>query len=41
MTFTLLRVSLGFPGDSDVKESAAMRETWIQSLVWEDPLEKG
>ena len=31
----------GFPGGSDGKESAAMQETWVQSLGWEDPLEKG
>ena len=24
-----------------VKDLPAMRETWIQSLGWEDPLEKG
>ena len=24
-----------------VKNSAAMQETWVQSLIWEDPLEKG
>ena len=24
-----------------VKNPPAMRETWIQSLGWEDPLEKG
>ena len=24
-----------------VKNSTAMRETWVQSLGWEDPLEKG
>ena len=24
-----------------VKNSPAMRETWVQSLSWEDPLEKG
>ena len=24
-----------------VKNSPAMRETWVQSLDWEDPLEKG
>ena len=24
-----------------VKNSAAMRETWVQSPGWEDPLEKG
>ena len=26
---------------SDDKESNAVRETWVQSLCWEDPLEKG
>ena len=24
-----------------VKNPSAMRETWVQSLGWEDPLEKG
>ena len=24
-----------------VKNPPAMRETWVQSLVWEDPLEEG
>ena len=24
-----------------VKHSPAMQETWVQSLHWEDPLEKG
>ena len=24
-----------------VKNLSAMRETWVQSLDWEDPLEKG
>jgi len=24
-----------------VKNTPAMRETWVQSLGWEDPLEKG
>ena len=24
-----------------VKNLPAMRETWVQSLAWEDPLEKG
>ena len=24
-----------------VKNSRAMQETWVQSLGWEDPLEKG
>ena len=31
----------GFPGGSDGKESSATQETWVQSLGWEDPLEKG
>ena len=30
----------GFPGGSAGKESASMRETWVGSLDWEDPLEK-
>ena len=30
----------GFPGSSENKESAAMQETQVQSLGWEDPLEK-
>ena len=30
-----------FPGGSDGKESAAMWETSVRSLGWEDPLEKG
>ena len=34
-------VFLGFPDNSDGKESAAMQETWVQSLGWEDPMEKG
>ena len=24
-----------------VKNPSAMQETWVQSLAWEDPLEKG
>ena len=38
-----LRVSqglTGFPGCSDAKESAAVQKTQVQSLGWEDPLEK-
>ena len=31
----------GFPGGSVGKESPAMQETWVRSLGWEDPLEKG
>ena len=30
----------GFPGDSDSKESAYNAGTWVQSLGWEDPLER-
>ena len=33
--------SLGFLGGSHVKKLPAMQETWVQSLGWEDPLEKG
>ena len=32
---------LGFPVAQLVKNLPAMWETWIQSLGWEDPLEKG
>ena len=31
---------MGFPGDSVVKNPPAMQETQVQSLGWEDPLEK-
>ena len=31
----------GFPGGSVVKNLPAMQETQVQSLGWEDPLEKG
>ena len=31
---------MGFPGGSVVKNLAAMQETQVQSLGWEDPLEK-
>ena len=34
-------VFLGFPCGKLVKNLPAMRETWVQSLGWEDPLEKG
>ena len=30
-----------FPGGSDGKESPAMKKIQVQSLGWEDPLEKG
>ena len=32
---------MGFPGGSDYKNLSAMQETRVQSLGWEDPLEKG
>ena len=32
---------MGFPGGSVVKNLAAMQETQVQSLGWEDPLERG
>ena len=35
-----LPVYMGFPGGSDGIASAAMWETWVPSLGWEDPLEK-
>ena len=31
---------MGFPGSSVVKNLPAVQETWVQSLGWEDPLEK-
>ena len=31
----------GFPCGSAGKESTCNAETWVQSLGWEDPLEKG
>ena len=34
-------VLLGFPGGSDLKKLPAMQETWVWSLGWDDPLEKG
>ena len=33
-------VIYSFPGGSVVKNVPAMLETWVQSLGWEDPLEK-
>ena len=32
---------MGLPGGPTGKELPAMWETWVQSLGWEDPLEKG
>ena len=34
-------VFLGFPVAQLVKNPPAMWETWVQSLGWEDPSEKG
>ena len=34
-------VFLGFPVVQLVKNLPAIREPWVQSLHWEDPLEKG
>ena len=31
---------MGFPGGSVVKNLSAVQETWVQSLGWEDTLEK-
>ena len=30
----------GFPGGSVIKKALPIQETWVQSLGWEDPLEK-
>jgi len=30
-----------FPGSSAINNPPAMWETWVQSLDWEDPLQKG
>ena len=32
---------MGFPSGSDGKDLPAMQETWVGSLGWKDPLEKG
>ena len=34
-------IVMGFLDGSDGKESAAIQETWVQSMEWEDSLEKG
>ena len=31
----------GFPGGLVVKNPPTMQEIWVQSLGWDDPLEKG
>ena len=37
----LLQYSWAFVVAQLVKNPPAMQETWVQSLVWEDPLENG
>ena len=37
----LYRLIQGFSVAQLVKNLPAMRETWVESLGWEDPLEKG
>ena len=39
--FQLWHTPGAFPGSSADKTLPAMQETWVQSLSWEDPLEKG
>ena len=41
MLWCLYKAIFDTPGGSAGKESAAMWETWLRSLGWEDPLEKG
>ena len=38
--FKIMMLTVGFPGGSAVKNPLAMQETWVQSLGWEDFLEK-
>ena len=37
----LVGTQWGFPDGSMVKNQLATLETWVRSLGWEDPLEKG
>ena len=37
----ILVMILGYPDGSAVKNLSAMQDTWVRSLNWEDPLEKG
>ena len=39
-THTHTALFAGFPGGSVVKNPFAKQEMWVQSLSWEDPLEK-
>ena len=36
----MLLLPLGFPGGSAAKTPTAIQEMWVQSLGWENPLEK-
>ena len=38
--YSLLSISLDFPGGSVIKNRLPMQETWVRSLGREDPLEK-
>ena len=38
---SLTRGLLGFPSASVVENLPAKQETWVPSLGWKDPLEKG
>ena len=40
LLLVILFIVLAFSGGSGVKNVPAMRETWVQSLCWGDPLEK-
>ena len=39
--FFAIPPGIGFPRGSEVKNPTTMQETWVQSLGWEDTLEKG
>ena len=41
MLWRLYKVIFDIPGGSAGKDFAAVWETWLWSLGWEDPLEKG
>ena len=38
--YNLIFFLMGSPDSSVIKNLPAMQETWVQSLGWEDPLEK-
>ena len=40
-TLYVVMLHKGFPGGLNGKETPAMKETWVQSLGWENPLGKG